>query len=348
MCCIFVSMYLYFSKSTKNLNKPFMNLHFVNRILILFLISFIGVSCQKKNEIEKKIEKMPRELEVVRFDQILYETPIDEFQSVRAKFPQFFSSQMPDSFYTNKLNNKDYQNLYRETKKLYHDISDVEEEIKNVLKRLDLYVPDVKQPDKLTTVISEVDYQSKFIYTDSVMILSLDMYLGKDHKFYEFPDYFEATFVREQMLPDMVTALSEQLIAYPTDRTFLAQIIHHGKRMYMMDLLLPDYPDHVKMAYTKEQLTWCQDNEKDMWRYFIEKNHLYDSDPRLTTRFITPAPFSKFYIGFDNETPGRVGVWLGWQIVRSFVKHNKDVSLQDLIKMSGKDIFDKSKYKPNR
>jgi uncharacterized protein YjaZ len=84
-----------------------------------------------------------------------------------------------------------------------------------------------------------------------------------------------------------------------------------------------------------------------MWRFFIDENLLFDSDSRLPNRFINLAPFSKFYLEIDNESPGRVGQWVGWQIVRSFMENN-EVSIQDMLKMDAKQLFEKSKYKPKK
>jgi uncharacterized protein YjaZ len=67
----------------------------------------------------------------------------------------------------------------------------------------------------------------------------------------------------------------------------------------------------------------------------------------LQNRFINLAPFSKFYLEIDNESPGRIGTWIGWQIVRSFMTNN-EVSLQQMLKMDAKELFDKSKYKPKK
>ena len=49
----------------------------------------------------------------------------------------------------------------------------------------------------------------------------------------------------------------------------------------------------------------------------------------------------------DALSPGKIGVWIGWQIVRSYMKHN-DVSLQELLKIDESDLFNKSKYKPKK
>ena len=74
----------------------------------------------------------------------------------------------------------------------------------------------------------------------------------------------------------------------------------------------------------------------------------YDGDSKLPPRFIYPAPFSKFYLELDNESPGRIGQWIGWQIVRSYAEHNKDVTLQQILAMDAKTLFDNSKYKPKK
>jgi uncharacterized protein YjaZ len=67
----------------------------------------------------------------------------------------------------------------------------------------------------------------------------------------------------------------------------------------------------------------------------------------LPNQFINLAPFSKFYLEIDNESPGRIGRWIGWQIVRSYMENNK-IALQEMLKKDEKEIFENSKYKPKR
>ena len=81
--------------------------------------------------------------------------------------------------------------------------------------------------------------------------------------------------------------------------------------------------------------------------YFMDKKLLFSTETKLNKRFLENAPFSKFYSEQDNLTPGKIGVWIGWQIVKSYMKHN-DVSLQELLKINESDLFNKSKYKPKK
>lgn len=315
--------------------------------LFLLLLFVAFVSCNEKSKIEKATEKIPLTVQVERFDKVFYETPIADFSSMRRKYAAFFPNEIADSVFIEKMTNPLYRELYTEVQKKYSDFSPVQAEIEKTFRHIKYYFPNTVLPKKVITLISEMDYQHKVIYSDSLLLVSLDLYLGKDHKFYEFPAYFTQTFERSQIMPDIVADFSTRVIAPPRDKTFLAQMIYFGKEMYLKDLILPDYDDFSKIGYTKEQKTWCEENQTEIWRYFIEDNLLYDTDSKLIARFIAPAPFSKFYLELDSESPGKTGVWMGWQIVRSFMKNN-EVSVDDLMKMDAKEVFERSKYKPKK
>ena len=135
-------------------------------------------------------------------------------------------------------------------------------------------------------------------------------------------------------------------INYPKERTFLSQMIYYGKKLYLKEKLLPHKNDTINIGYSKQNLTWAQENELYIWKYFIEKELLYNTDSKLTRRFLDPSPFSKFYLEIDNQSPGKIGRWIGWQIVRSFMKKNPEVKIEDLIFKSSQELFIKSGYKP--
>ncbi|MCY1238340.1 gliding motility-associated lipoprotein GldB [compost metagenome] len=237
--------------------------------------------------------------------------------------------------------------LHAEVQKTFGNFQKERGDLEELFRHIKYYFPETSLP-KVITLISEVDTQSKVIYADSLLLISLDVYLGKDHKFYSgFPEYQRRTFEKSQILPDVVSDFSLRKIAPPTDRALLSQMIYFGKELYLKDVLVPQVSDADKIGYTPEQITWSQENEGYIWRYFVDEKLLYDSDPKLPGRFINPAPFSKFYLEIDNESPGQIGMWIGWQIVRSYMKNN-DVSLQQLLQTDAKEIFDNSKYKPKK
>ncbi|WCC45198.1 hypothetical protein PJW08_03160 [Tenacibaculum finnmarkense] len=89
--------------------------------------------------------------------------------------------------------------------------------------------------------------------------------------------------------------------------------------------------DSLKIGYSQNKMRWAESNEAQIWKYFIEKNMLYNTDKELDIRFLDIAPFSKFYLEKDRQSPGRIGEFIGWQIVRSYMQKN-DVSLPNYYK----------------
>lgn len=319
----------------------------MKKFTLLFFFATIFVACEKKDKMQEKIDEIPLELKVERFDKLFYESSPDELPDLKQKYPYFFPEGNDDAVWTEKMTDPLLKELHSEVQKQFGNFATERNDLEELFRRIKFYFPKTTVP-KVITLISEVDTQAKVIYADSLLLVSLDTYLGKDHRFYvDFPNYQKLSFEKSQLLPDVVSDFSMRVIPPPTDRTLLSQMIYFGKELYLKDLLLPKLSDDVKIAYTPEQLAWCQENEGYVWRYFIDEKLLYDSDPKLAGRFINPAPFSKFYLEIDGESPGRIGMWIGWQIVRSYMQNN-DVSLQQLLQTDAKEIFDNSKYKPKK
>src|SRR5690606_8134632 len=105
--------------------------------------------------------------------------------------------------------------------------------------------------------------------------------------------------------------------------------------------------DAEKIGYSQEQLAWAQANESEIWRYFIERELLFSTDNSLAGRFIADAPFSKFYLELDSESQDKIGQYLGWQIVRSYMKNN-DMPFMQMLQMDADEIFNKPKCKPRK
>ena len=316
------------------------------KYFLIYLLLFSLISCDKKSKIEKDVEQIPIELSVDRFDKAFFETKPEDLASLKAKYPFFFSNKYDDKVWIDKLQNKDWRALYNEVQKKYPNFDKQTTEIENLFKHIKYYFPETITP-KAYTVIAEMDYNSKAIYANDKLIIALELYLGTNHKFYQFPEYLKQNFEERQMMPDIVSSFALTKVPPPSDKTLLSSMIYYGKQLYLKDLLLPNYSDAERIGYKPEQITWCQENESYMWRFFIDDNLLFDTDSRLPNRFINLAPFSKFYLEIDNESPGRIGQWVGWQIVRSFMEHNES-GLQDMFKMDAKQIFEKSKYKPKK
>lgn len=309
-------------------------------------ILFLG-SCKEDNPKSLQVDHIAVTVKVDRFDKKFYEIPDQDLGALKKEYPYLFPQQFDDAFWLQKKNDTLFQELYEEVQLQYADLGQLTAELEQFFKHLKYYYPD-ENPQKVITLISEVDVSSKAIYADTLSIISLDTYLGAEHRFYKgFPEYLRMAFNKNQILPDLAENFLINQLKPERDRSFLSQMIYQGKLLYAKELLLPNVEEGALMTYTQEQIDWCYANESEMWKYFIENKLLFDTDPKLQIRFLQPSPFSKFYLEIDTASPGRTGSWLGWQIVRSYMKNN-NVTLQQLFEKEAKQLFEESKYKPKK
>lgn len=319
-----------------------MRYYFLFFVLLLFLNS-----CQK--EVKKNVDTSNIEVEFMinRFEQDFYDHGGENLEELKNKYPLLFPDTTPDSIWMAKINDRDEQELYSETQKLYSSFSDIESELRSLFQHVTYYNPLFNTPD-IITGLSNIDYDYRVIYNQELVFISLDVYLGSTHPFYgDFPSYIKQNNVRERIIVDVASAIVDSQIKPLTNRSFLAKMIHEGKKLYLLELYLPLKSEAVRIGYNKIKYDWALTNEEQVWKYFIENNLLYSTDTKLNKRFLEDAPFSKFYISEDKNSPGRIGQWIGMQIVRSFMANN-DVSLSDLLLKNEEEIFKKSKYKPRK
>lgn len=315
---------------------------------VSFLILLLAlINCTKKEKSDIDISDISVKFDVNRFDQEFYTSTSKKLPELKSKYPYLFPAQNHDSIWLQKIEDTDEQELYAETQKVFSDFSSEKEQIETLFKHIKFYYPNFKSP-KVITLLSNVDYETKVVYADSLLFVSLDVYLGKDNKIYQdYPNYIKQNFTKEHLIVDVANAITNVQILFSTDRTFVSRMVQQGKKLYLLDAYVPKLSDAEKIGYTQEQIEWAEYNDEEVWKYFIENKILFSTEQELSRRFIDNAPFSKFYRANDNETPGSIGVWFGWQIVRAFMQ-NTDTSLQEMLQMKNDEIFKKSKYKPSK
>ncbi|NAS29462.1 gliding motility lipoprotein GldB [Flavobacteriaceae bacterium R38] len=318
------------------------------RIFIVLFCLIALVSCQKENKIEKEIAAIQLDVQTDRFDRKFAQVKVENLGSLKAEYPFLFPEQFPDSLWVTQIKDTLQIDLNNEVAKEFPGIEDQEIEIKSLLQHIKYYFPEKTIPGKIITVTSNVDYKNKVIYTDDFLFVSLDTYLGENHRFYDgIQGYIRKNMNKEMMASDAASAFANTIIPVLRNREFLASMIFYGKELYLKDVLIPFKTDAEKIGYTEEEYAWSEANESEIWRYFVERDLLFSTDSKLLERFIKTAPFSKFYLELDAESPGRIGRYIGWQIVRAYMDNN-DVSLQELMTTPFDVIFNKSKFKPRK
>ncbi len=317
------------------------------KIFIISVICAGFIACNDSDRVEAEIEKIDIDLQIARFDREFAKAEPLDIPILKKAYPYLFPAQYTDSVWVAKLQDSLQVELLSEVDATFTDFSEEKDDLVLLFKHIKYYFPDYVLP-KVVTVTSDVSYNNRIIMTDSLLLIGLDNYLGPEHKFYEsFPKYIAAGLDKQYLVSDVANAFAKQVVPKPKDRNFLAQMVYYGKELALKDRITPFISDAQKINYSEEELAWTEANEEQIWRNFIESEYLYSTDSKLAQRFLDPAPFSKFGLELDNASPGRVGRYVGWQIVRAFMEKN-GVTLQQMLPLSAEEIFTKSNYKPKK
>lgn len=315
-------------------------------ILVGSLIFFM--SCNDQSDLEKDIAEINVNLNIERFDRLFAKSTVAELPKLKLEYPFLFSNRVPDSVWIETLKDTIQQELFQEVNKTFNDFSEVELDIYKLFQHLKYYDKTFNEP-RFITVTNNVRYRESVVVTDTITLVALDNYLGSEHHFYaNIPEYLTENFKPSDIVVNLAEAYAQKYAYQPDRKTLLNEMIYFGKLLYFKEIMIPFKSDAEKIGYTEDQLTWATNNESEVWSYFIERELLFSTDSKIPSRFITPAPFSKFYLEIDNESPGRIGQYIGWQIVKAYMNQNKDVDLFKMMQTSAQEIFDNTKYKPNK
>lgn len=246
--------------------------------------------------------------------------------------------------------NRSYLDLKHDVDSVFPNLDKQNAQLTDAFRRIRYYYPQKPLP-KVYAYFSGFQMQTT-IGTGYVGI-GLDLFLGADSRFYpalieNFPHYISRHFTPQNIAPRVVEAIirEDMFPEQDKDKSFLQKMIYNGKIMYMMDQLMPDVADTVKMRYTTAQLKWCESFKPQIWGYFLEENLLYESDFLKIQQYFNDAPFTPG-LGEKNDSAPRLGVWTGWQIVKQYMDKHPDVTLQQLMTNNdAQQILNESKYRP--
>ena len=337
----------------------------------LFIALFISCNNDKKDIPDVSAIKV--DLSVQRFDEDFFSMDTLGIEKgiadLRVKYPDFAPLFFQNILgVTNGDGIKTYYRLYKpvydSSQKLYSDFEPRKKQIEQALRYVKYYFPTYKLPSRITTVVGPMnsmqdfammgngDYTPDFLGTDFIGI-SLQFYLGKDFSLYNTeyfinnvaPAYRSRRLSKEYIISDVMKLITEDIFPDKSKgRPLVEQMIEKGKQWWMLDKFLPEAPDSIKTGYTKQQLTWCKENEGLIWSYIIKNEDLYSINPATIQTYIGEAPFTQ---GFSQElSPGNIGQWIGWQIVKKFAANNPKMKPEEVMQSTPKKILEEAKYRP--
>jgi hypothetical protein len=226
----------------------------------------------------------------------------------------------------------------------FPDVKGLEKDLSAAFSRYHRYLPEHDIPS-VYTIIS--GFNQSMSVDEGILAISLDKYLGVNEEFYsqlDIPVYQRRQMDSPYIVPDCMKALVyTEFSGSDSIDNVLSNMIYEGKIAWFVRQMLPDVQDSIIFGYTADQLKWCKNNTRQMWTHLVEKKMLYATDNLTITKLVGPAPFTSF---FTRESPGRAVVWLGYQIIESYMKRKK-VPVEEL--MTDNDyirILSDAKFKP--
>ena len=332
---------------------------------IFFLIILLSSCTGGRNYFPKHIE--PAEVNIVRFDKaILNLETVGDSLTMRAavdelyqEYPEFTSIWVEDIL---GIPTEDTTYLCRVIPEFLHDttygfqatnakcaekfvdIDDIQQELNEAFGRLQTFYP--SHVPTLYFFISGFN-SSVLGVLDGDIAIGIDMYLGSDYEYYNRVVYeYQKITMRKECIPvDVLSYFLFTHVPFTSDKNrLLENMIYRGKIMYIASLLFPKEKPWDVIGYTKEKWDWCVSNERAIWGLMMDKKDLYKTDPLVMTSYLNDGPFTS---EISQQSPGRLGTWVGWRIVESYLEHHPEVSLADVLEDGdAQKILEQSYYKP--
>jgi len=323
--------------------------------ILLLPVVFLFDSCSSdKCDPAPNVSDISMDIQIERLDQQLFslksKSEIKDFLDSHEGLKQGFFQvdQYPhDSVLVNSIyriiNDPHIDTLYQETQLEFQDLSDLETEFEQAFRYIKHYYPQF-EPPKIQTVVSGL--ASDLLVTDSLIVIGLDYFIGSQATFtpVHLPNYILKRYQRPYIVPSIVLLMSGRFNnTNYKDQTMLAEMVYYGKAHYFAKQMLPCTSDSLLIFYTSEEIRGVEENQNVIWANFIQNELLFETNHATKEKFLGERP-KVYEIG--DKCPGRIGRWIGWQIVEKYADQ-QDVGLKQLMQSTdAQKIFKESKYKP--
>lgn len=344
-----------------------------NQLLLFFVVAAIACNNQPK---APDVSDITVDLKVERFEQDFFAIDSNQTKAGIAQLSQKYPIFLPlfvnhvlglgplsDTNLLAYEGSKRFlhlnQSIFQETQRLYKNFSGTTDELTNGFRYVKYYFPSYQIPTILTTIgpmdalapMSNHEPSPNYM-GENFLAIGLQFYLGSDFAIYNdagyissiAPQYRSRRFSKEYIPADVFTLVIDDMYPDSSNRfPLIERFIEKGKRLYLLHQFLPSSSDTLLIGYTGKQMKWCKENERTVYNFFIQQNLLYEIDPSRIQHFMTDGPTTQ---GMPEQSPGNIGAFIGWEIVKAYMEKHPEVSLPQLMKTSNKMIYSESAYKP--
>ena len=335
------------------------------KYLFLILLPAILFSCNNGEKIPD-VSNVKVQLSTQRFEQDLFRLDSNNFnnglQQLIHKFPSFGPNYLytilgADAKWTNDSTAAyvkgfviSYKKVFDSSQALFNNFLPYENEIRNGLQFVKYYFPNYKLPANIITYIGPLDGFGD-ILSDDGLVIGLQLHMGKNFSLYSselvqqtYPDYisrrFEPGYITVNCLKNIMLDLYPEKLE---EKSLVQQMVEKGKRLYLLSKFLPREEEYKLIGYTPTQLKDCYEHERNIWDLFIQNNLLQSIDDNVIKNYIGESPKTQ---ELGDASPGNIGSFAGWQIVKKYMQKHEGLSLQKLMATDDDIIFQEAKYKP--
>ena len=339
-------------------------------ILLCVLTFFAGCKFDKRDDLPDVSKIPPVKLKIRRFEQDLFQMDTNQLATalpqLKAKYGEFaniffdqilgasskeIAPQGEEAYVKGFITHPAVRKLYDTTQVLYPSLPKATiSQLEEAMRYYKYYFPRRNIPS-VTTFISEYSI-GNFVYMNDNLAIGLDFFLGEKYPYLNYsPDnpnfsqYLTRSFNQDHIAVKTLFPLINDVVGEaPPGAKLLDYMIHNGKKMYLLDHLLPFTADTAKMEVSAKQWKWLNENENNVWAYFLQQNLLYETEWQKIRKFVEYSPNSP---GMPAEAPGRTGTWLGWQIIKAYMEQNPNAKMGDLLSLTDSQaILRQARYKP--
>ena len=332
----------------------------------ILLIIIVSVAACHRGKNTPDVSKIDITLRLERFEKDFFK--LDSLnlpaglRQLEAGYPGFYADYMQGILGVNGVDTnmatqqavhamlQNYTSLNTVVQKKFSSINTLEKELRKAFQFVKYYFPAYKVPGMIT-FIGTLDAPG-MVLTNQYIAIGLHQYAGSDFPGYQtedakqlYPAYISRRFGPSYIPANCMKAVISDLFPDNSHRLpLIDQMIEKGKQWWLLDKFLPESPDSLKTGYTGQQLDWCTNNEGLIWSYIIKNENLNSLDPVTIQTYIGEGPFTQ---GFSQElSPGNIGPWIGWQIVKKFAADNRTLKPEEIMKTDPKKIVEEARYKP--
>lgn len=214
-------------------------------------------------------------------------------------------------------------------------IDKISKELEDAFKRFHGLMPTEPVPD---VILMNSGFNNAVYPREEYVGVGLDWFIGHEHPILGYlpPDKFPQ-YRKLRMHPDLISAntIKGWLLVNFSNRGYtgnmlIEDILYWGKILWLTDKCMQTEHKHLIMDWTPEEWAWAEANEDKIWLELQPQDVLFETNRTIYNRWLNEGPFTRAG-DIPQESPDRLGAWMGWRIIEDYMDRNPDVELEKLI-----------------